>query len=93
MINQWCPEEDNDGNHSEIHKLIGASHQRVLINAQMTFPKLAPEKVFFFFNKKLKIFNLSKTFTTFKKNKLIEYPLAGANTFTVLEKLLFFYQF
>lgn len=48
VINQWCPEEDNQGNHSEIHKLIGTSHQRVLINAQMTFPKLAPEKVFFF---------------------------------------------
>ena len=28
-----------------------------------------------------------KNFTTFKKNKVIEYPLSGANTFTVINYL------
>lgn len=67
VVDQWCPIENDESNNTVLHKLIGASHQRILINAQMNFPWLAPEK----------------TFSTFKQNKVIEYPTNGANAYKV----------
>ena len=37
--------ENDDTNVTEVHSLIGVSHQRILINSLISFPNLAPEKV------------------------------------------------